>query len=546
MIKKSIFIILVIFLIQISPAFAADITFSLDQQEYYFLTSEEAIIPLTVKNSYGIPMEGTLNYVVTQKVKQGSLYYSSSNTQSTYLVAKNGENTLSLNFGTWDSPVTLSVDMEYTYNDGARKTVKLDNIKIHFVENKSDFKNEKNPVSATSRPYQPDNNTNDPFGGGSPFNSDPFQRMEEMDKRMEEMLREQQEQMNRMFSGQRPTMPPGMSPPQPGGTPGQNLQNNQIPQDSQALKESIQKKMEKQKKLKKNFQENLAKNENFQKKHEELTKEGYELKEESYTPSDENTGEFQMEYEKKNGDKATLEGKVNEGEIEKLESFTAEDKEKLQQKLNNNKEFKKYSDILDKEGYKRKNTTFEKEDDKIEARVEFKNDEGDTREITAEYEDGEISKVEMEELKPDKPERNFWWLIPLTVLILVMGYLTYKKLSSPVKMDKNTGEKKKKPLNYREEAGRLLKKARELFEAGQAREAYATANRAIRLYLSHRHNLNREITNDELISYLKKNRLPYQELKECFDLCTMVEFAKYDTNEEDFEKVMKTASEKIN
>ena len=51
---------------------------------------------------------------------------------------------------------------------------------------------------------------------------------------------------------------------------------------------------------------------------------------------------------------------------------------------------------------------------------------------------------------------------------------------------------------------------------------------------------------EELLSETESSqeKQNYKEIKECFDICSLVNFAKYEANEEDFNKIIKTA-EKI-
>ncbi len=53
------------------------------------------------------------------------------------------------------------------------------------------------------------------------------------------------------------------------------------------------------------------------------------------------------------------------------------------------------------------------------------------------------------------------------------------------------------------------------------------------------------MTNDEIIKQLKKTGHTNGGVKECFDLCSLVEFAKYQANREDFDKIMEIAEKTI-
>ena len=54
------------------------------------------------------------------------------------------------------------------------------------------------------------------------------------------------------------------------------------------------------------------------------------------------------------------------------------------------------------------------------------------------------------------------------------------------------------------------------------------------------------ITNDLIIKFLKSEKKDIKEIKECFDLSSLVEFARYQANKKDFEKIIKIVEKKIN
>lgn len=91
----------------------------------------------------------------------------------------------------------------------------------------------------------------------------------------------------------------------------------------------------------------------------------------------------------------------------------------------------------------------------------------------------------------------------------------------------------------------MLEKARRLFDKGEHKDAYMLAGQALRLYLGYKNSLTRETTNDELIAYLKKRRKPFRKAKECLDLCSLVEFARYEANRRDFERITTSIMELV-
>ena len=69
-------------LLLVPAVFAKDITFSLNQSEYYFLVGQQAVLPLEIDNRYNKQIDGMLSYTITQEVNQQGFHYSSTNTNS--------------------------------------------------------------------------------------------------------------------------------------------------------------------------------------------------------------------------------------------------------------------------------------------------------------------------------------------------------------------------------------------------------------------------------------------------------------------------------
>ena len=102
-----------------------------------------------------------------------------------------------------------------------------------------------------------------------------------------------------------------------------------------------------------------------------------------------------------------------------------------------------------------------------------------------------------------------------------------------------------KPFDYRSEANRLLNDAKRDFEHGLFKDAYGKAGQSFWLFLSYFHDVKEEMTNDEMIRYLKNLNKPSDHIKQCLDLCSLVEFAKYSANESDFSKIIQLTTKVI-
>jgi len=90
-----------------------------------------------------------------------------------------------------------------------------------------------------------------------------------------------------------------------------------------------------------------------------------------------------------------------------------------------------------------------------------------------------------------------------------------------------------------------IKEAKDNFKEKQFKDAYGKVNQAIRLFLSYELNLNKEITNEEILLYLIDTKIPVDEIKTCFKLSSLVEFAKHEENENDFNIMVDMAKDII-
>lgn len=489
----------------------ADITFSVDQKDYYFKTGENAIIPLNIENTYGKQINGMLTYTYTQEINQGGMHMSSSNSQSTSLLIEDGESTQGLNFGTSNSPSNLDISLKFVYTEKESRIVNLNGIKLHFVLDESQKQNQQNKQSSSSEEHSvPQQNSRQ---------QDPYSQMQ---KQMDEIMgRNQQQPLNSQ----------------------QALQNNQMAQDSSALKQQMQNQIKEQQQMKEEFQKQLAQNPKFQKEHQELLNQGYNLTNANLNPSSNDTGSFELNYQKPNGEQALLKGEMQNGEMQKMQKDTAEKRQQMLNMLEQNKQFKEYKKQLEQQGYSQQNPNFSQEQEKTNVQVNYLNEQNETATIKAEIINNTVQNVELQ--NNEKQNNNYWWILSVLILLAVFGYLAYRKFNKKPEYKVHVVKKKtEKPFDYKSESIRLLDESKKLFGTKKYKDAYGAAGQALRLFLSYDNHLNKEITNDEIINYLDNHKKGYKEAKECFDLCSLVEFAKYEANKKDFDKII-NQSEKI-
>jgi len=444
------------------PFVYAEVSLTLNQSEYYFLTGQDAIIPLELNSTELV--KGTLRYTVTQEVSQGNTVYQSSNSQSVSYTIEEGFTVASLDFQTSDSPARYDIKIDYRYDD---KVVDLEQFSIFFVKQDSE-------------------------------------------KQQSEETTESQES----------TKPP---PPTPEQKQQQKLQNSQLSQDTKSLKQEMQERLRQTEEKEAEFEKNLMENEEFLQKQQELLDKGFEPTENNFRPTANDSGTFNMGYER-NGTKANIKGEMNEGEIEEISSEIEADQEDMLEQFYEDQRFKDHEEKLLDKGYSRDNISIS--GTQVTQEYSFQNR---TAEIIGEFENETLDKVLLRE------PFDWSWLPWLTVVLLgMLFFLTRKK---PIKIQE-------RPFDYRKESRNLLTESKQLFENKRFKDAYGKASESIRLYLSYKHGVKKELTSTETVLLLRKSKEPFKDVRDCLNLCGQVEFAKYRPNKKDFNKIIQQA-EKI-
>ena len=149
------------------------------------------------------------------------------------------------------------------------------------------------------------------------------QQEQQMEQRLNELLGNQQD----LFSQQEQQMEQRLNEllgnqQNPSQNQQQRLQNNQLSQDSNALKQQIQKQVKQQEQIKKEFEKQLLSNNNFLNRHQKLLENGYNITSSILNPLSNDTGSFDMEYKNTDGKWATLQGNMKNGTITELKQQT--------------------------------------------------------------------------------------------------------------------------------------------------------------------------------------------------------------------------------
>lgn len=486
------FLTLLLLIATLSTVIAGDITLTLDQKEYYFKTGETATIILSSQNTYEKNISGKLFTEITQETSESGIQQSSASTNSMPITIPTNQTELAITFGTSNNPITLNVKLFLEYYEQESRAVNLNDIKIHFIADEEQKQNEQNEQQSSSE-------------------SQESQQQKQMQEQMEKMQQEGQQQTQ------------------------EKLANSQNPQDSSALKQQMQQQAQDQAKAKEDFKKQLEQNQQLQEEHQKMLDKGYEMKDMEMNPTENNSGDFKMKYEKENGNEAEISGEMENNELKNLQSITQEEMTDAMNQLEQNEDFQNIQEQLQKENFQAKEPSITKENNQTEIKMEYTNEKNETATITAKIENQAVEEVKLEKENSYSILKILFILFILLIIIFVT-YKTYQKYN-PKPEEIIPQIKKEKPYNYKKASKQLLAKSKKLFEQKEYKDAYESASQAIRLFLNHKNKLEKETTNDEIIKHLKSKNQNTSKLKNCLDTCSLVEFAKYNPNKKDFNKI---------
>ena len=529
--KILVLLSLFIFLISLHAVYAQDILFSTKQTEYYFKIGEEAIIPIEINSTYGKQISGILQYTIAEQINQGNVQFSNSNTEAKSLVINEENQKISLDLGTSDTPSNLIMNLNFNYNENGSRTVSLGPIIIHFVSDDSQKNNIQSKTQSSSQ-QNTQSQQQDLFS----------QQEQQIEQRLNELLENPQD----LFSQQEQQMEQRLdelleNQQNPSQNQQQRLQNNQLSQDSSALKQQIQKQVQQQEQIKKEFEKQLSSNNDFLNKHQKLLENGYNVTNDILNPMSNDTGSFDIKYKNTDGKWATLQGNMKNGTITELKQQTQDRQEKLLEKLKQNTLFQQFHNQLVTEGFSQKNINFQDNENETNIILQYENQKHDNAKITANFENDEIRRVTLEDNSSNSSNLILLILSVVAIVSVISVYFVVKKFLKKKTFTINDSSPtipKIKSFEHIIESKKLISQAQQYHDKGEYKEAFGTAGKAIRLFLSYDAGLKREITSEELIRLIQKYNYPIDAIRECLKITELVEFAKSNATEDDFQKII--------
>ncbi len=343
-----------------------------------------------------------------------------------------------------------------------------------------------------------------------------------------------QQQINQMFNQR-----------QQKGNPSNRVQNNQLNQNTNALKKQMERQIEQRRQMEEMFKKEVIQNQKVQKEHKKLSSMGYNLTNASFNPISNDTGSFRLNYQKPNGSSVTIKGEMQNGSIKNIMTQSTEDRQKILQALQQNPQFKNFDNQLKNQGFNQTRVVFNQlSQNYTQITIHYRATNREEKNITADYINETVKNVSMEDGLKRSNTKDYWWMFFIVILMVgLIGYFLYKKFHKPkTTIFINSDKTIEKPINYLKESRKMIKEAIKLFRNKHEKNAYQKVSEALRFYFSYKFNIKKELTSAEVLSYLRRHgNTCYKEARKCLNLCDLVEFAKYKTNKEDFEKIIKKA-----
>ena len=524
-------LIFIIFMGFFQAVYAQDILLSTNQTDYYFKTGENAIIPIEINNTYGKQISGILQYTISQLINQGNIQLSNYNTEKKSLSINEENNKISFDVGKSDTPSNFTVNLGFNYNENGNRIVPLGPIIIHFVSDESQKNtHQQNKMQSSSQPstqsnqqdifsqqqQQMEQGLNELFGNQSDLFS---QQQQQMEQKLNELLGNQQNQSQNQQ---------------------QQLQNNQLAQDSNALKQQLDRQVQKQEQIKKEFEQKLFSNNEFLNRHQNLLKNGYNINASNLNAKSNDTGSFDIKYNNTTGKWATLQGNMKNGTMTNINEQSQDKQEKLLEKLKQNKSYQQFNSKLLTEGFSQNDIAFEANGNVTNVILKYEDQKQANATITANFVNDEIRQVTLEDRNSNPLNLMLLIIIAVTVVSALCIYFAIKKFKNKKSftiIDTQLNPKLKS-FDHVIESKKLIDEAIQYHDKGDYKEAFGTAGKSIRLFLSHDAGIKREITSEELIRLIPKDNYPINDIRECLKVTDLVEFAKLKATDYDFKKII--------
>ena len=344
--------------------------------------------------------------------------------------------------------------------------------------------------------------------------------------------------------GTSPSSP--LSPSSPSRGP--QKQQPQQPQDTNALKQEMEKQLKERKEMENALEDIINNSTKFRAMENQLFEWGYGNRELKITPTTNTSGSFKSQYTR-NGTTAWIEGEIEGGKIKNLRRWSMEDREVMENKIENASQFQDMEKGLEKKGLSQTKKEILPGKDSVYFNYSYTGSKGEHRYIigNATY-GGEIKDIEI--VGNEKGLNIYPYLAILAALLLIAVIYVYYSRHRHQNKHRRPVISKPEPITHKVTPAPGVNdpfiKAEELFKAGKKKEAFSEISGILRSYFKDRYGIKRELTSREVMDIMDITQPRYRhhrKLKRCLDMCDMVEFAAYNPGDGDFKSTVQAARE---
>jgi len=471
----GILVILAVFLC-IPAAGAAEVALSTPQSEYYVLTGEEAIIPLTLVSTYDHDITGTLSQVMIPGNSGGSS--SAGKIQSRVFSAFTDSRTASLPVGRSETPADYRLVLTFSYPEDGGRISTLGEIRIHFVTDPDDKNPDENPLISTD-------------SANPQITPTPVSVSQESPEKQ---------------------------------TAESKLQNNQLSQDTTALKNQMMQESNQSEKSMSDILDYIMNDPLTTPLMQSLTGAGFTLEKTDISPVSDTSGTFLLTYSSGTM-KARIKGVVKETRVQFAEESSG-DPIPLPDALLENTTFNEYGTRIADKQFLRKMSSINVTPDMTAVDLVYSNPQNRILHVNAVIENRTVTRLET-----DNPDDLFPQLVSALALIcaiILSAGIWYLARHRPIE-NVDLGNEPGVPgtiRDLRKSAEQLLNEAEEDARRGIYPEAYRKTGRALRIICSHESGTGHELTNQDVEQLLCSGSGNAKKMMGILDRCRAVGFAK--------------------
>ncbi len=476
--RRLLFLAVLVALGCVAPAVAGGITLSTGQSDYTVQVGEDVKIPIAVENTLGADTTGVLTQGVRFVPEGGEGSSPAARTQSRSITLFQDTREIAAGAGTAAEPGTFFFEVAFEYGDVPRTRVALPEIRVHVVS------------SATEQAEQPE------------------------------------QQVNSVSSVSTSSGSGGSSSPSSGKLPGQ------MAQDLGSLQEQAAQERDRMQALRSALFANLDDDPLVLEIHTILTSHGYVRATTTIDPTDEGTGTFSFGYRSGSGEILHAGGLVVNGSAA-YAAYATDRSLVVPDILTVNETYCRFEGELADAGFFPVSAAVNATPGTIFVSVGFADGQNRTARIIATLAGGEVRSVDL-----DEPPGLFLLAgVGTLCIILLIAYLIRNR--APGAPEPEEPSVPLPPRDPRDDVLRLLDEARSQFDRGDRKEAYGTAGRALRLYLSSAYGSGTELADGDVLHLLRERGHETRAAASILEQCAAVSYAQSPPEENGFLTVIR-------